>query len=233
MNLNRYPDLQGVFDETAQFLTSEIGRLSSGKNPVNLAVCGGRSVAEIFRRLVANPQVSFEKVHVFMADERVVPRESPDWNGALIEEHLIGPMVAAGRMAQTQWHPFEGRANLADFGASSYSNELKFLGAAVDLLLLSAGEDGHIASLFPGQTHGGPSGDLYLPVAHSPKPPPHRISLSAQAISRARGAALLFTGEGKRQALETFITGLGGESTCPARYVLKVGPHQVFTDLQP
>lgn len=233
MNLKRYPELQTVFDEAALFLANEIGRLSAGKSPVYFAVCGGRSVAEIFRRLVAKPEISFAKVHVFMADERVVPRESPDWNGAIIEEYLIGPLVAAGRMAQTQWHPFEGRPNLADFGAAAYSSELKALGGSIDLLLLSAGEDGHIASLFPGQTHGGASGDLYLPVAHSPKPPSHRISLSAQAVARARGAALLFTGEGKRQALETFITGSGGESACPARYVLKVGPHQVFTDLNP
>jgi len=47
------------------------------------------------------------------------------------------------------------------------------------------GEDGHVASLFPGKTEGTNPKEICCAVKNSPKPPPNRISLSYTAIAAA------------------------------------------------
>jgi 6-phosphogluconolactonase len=74
-----------------------------------------------------------------------------------------------------------------------------------DLVLLGIGEDGHTASLFPGQQH--PAGQLVHAVHNAPKPPPDRVSLGASALSEAREVLILATGTGKRAAIKAWRAG--------------------------
>jgi 6-phosphogluconolactonase len=72
----------------------------------------------------------------------------------------------------------------------------------LDLVFLGMGEDGHVASLFPGA----PAKvvqctDPFLVVENSPKPPPRRISLSYNALAAARQVWVLISGAGKEKAL--------------------------------
>ena len=62
------------------------------------------------------------------------------------------------------------------------------------------GEDGHTASLFPGN----PAIDNnhpVVPVYDSPKPPPQRVSLGLTTIQSARQRIVLVSGRGKHEAL--------------------------------
>ena len=75
---------------------------------------------------------------------------------------------------------------------------------ALDVLLLGMGEDGHVASLFPGHRQGGAR------VAHitaSPKPPPERITLTRSFLQTAGETVLLAAGESKRAALSRLLRG--------------------------
>jgi 6-phosphogluconolactonase len=77
-------------------------------------------------------------------------------------------------------------------------------------VLLGLGEDGHTASLFPGHDWGrhGDSPDV-LAVADAPKPPPARVSLSANRLSNARQVLFLVEGAGKRDAIAAWKRGDG------------------------
>ena len=61
------------------------------------------------------------------------------------------------------------------------------------------GEDGHIASLFPGSPQLQAT-RWVVPVVNSPKPPPQRITLTLSVL-RSTLAILVALGAGKRQAL--------------------------------
>jgi len=74
----------------------------------------------------------------------------------------------------------------------------------LDVLLLGLGEDGHVASLFPGRSAGNGR------VAHirsSPKPPLERITLTRAFLATARCAVCLAAGEAKRDAAYRLASG--------------------------
>jgi 6-phosphogluconolactonase len=114
----------------------------------------------------------------------------------------------------------------ANAGARRYAAALKEVGD-FDLVLLGLGEDGHTASLFPGQALGDtPGAPDVLAVRDAPKPPAERISLSATRLSRARQVFFLVAGENKRAAVADWQ---GGESI-PASRIRPASGVDVFLD---
>ncbi len=95
----------------------------------------------------------------------------------------------------------------------------------LDLVLLGLGEDGHVASLFPGQPFRAPDGAAAFAVLDSPKPPPCRITLALPVLAGAAAAILVAAGEGKRAALARLAQG------DPALPASALGSLTVFTDL--
>ena len=76
-----------------------------------------------------------------------------------------------------------------------------------DLVLLGMGEDGHTASLFPGNP-ATEQEEIVLPVFNAPKPPAERVSLGMGTLNTAREKIFLVAGPGKRAALERIARGI-------------------------
>jgi 6-phosphogluconolactonase len=79
---------------------------------------------------------------------------------------------------------------------------------AFDVLMLGVGEDGHVASLFPGMPA------LFderavVGVHGSPKPPPTRLSLTFPSIASAHEVWLITAGVGKAAAVNLAVSGAG------------------------
>ena len=66
-----------------------------------------------------------------------------------------------------------------------------------DVVLLSMGEDGHIASLFPNHIY--PEGQMVVVEKNSPKQPKERISLSYSRLNRTYYVFKLIIGESKQK----------------------------------
>ena len=116
-------------------------------------------------------------------------------------------------MAETAWlassaiPPSQRCAIPAELGAfaaaQQYQVRLAHLGE-FDLALLGMGEDGHTASLFPGQEWDGAD---VIAVTDAPKPPTERVSLSARRLSRSRRVWFIVTGAEKRPAIARWKKG--------------------------
>jgi len=99
----------------------------------------------------------------------------------------------------------------------------------LDLIVLGMGEDGHVASLFPGAPEEVVRcKSVYLPVV-APKPPPRRITISFATIAAARQVWVLASGEGKEHALGESLSVNG--KTPLARVVQERARTVIFTDI--
>jgi 6-phosphogluconolactonase len=76
----------------------------------------------------------------------------------------------------------------------------------LDIVVLGMGEDGHTASLFPGNAALQDPHSV-VPVFAAPKPPPERVSLGVSALRAASQRIALVTGAGKREALRQIKAG--------------------------
>jgi len=159
-----------------------------------IALTGGRTPVEALRRLGRQP-VAWDRVDIFLADERCVPYDHDDSNARVVDEAL-------GKRGYTL-HGLPETGSPGD-RARAYAHELD--GRPLALVLISLGEDAHTASLFPG--HGGldANGET-VAILDSPKPPPERVSLTLPRIATAERIVLLVTGSGKAEALRRTLAG--------------------------
>ena len=103
---------------------------------------------------------------------------------------------------------------------------------SLDLIFLGMGEDGHVASLFPGEPEAARANPaVFRAITNSPKPPPNRVTLGYAAIAAAKQVWVLASGKGKETALAESLSPTG---QTPLASVLQFRPHsKVFTDIRP
>lgn len=166
------------------------------------AVSGGRTPARLFKALAA-AALPWERAVFFMADERLVPRSDPRSNFGAAHKALFSRIrIPAGNL-----RPVKTGAG----AAAAYQKELiKETGPAgsLDLVFLGLGADGHTASLFPGSPALGRTRALVLGVkAPSGVKPARRLTLTLNALNRARALVLLAAGPEKKEVFEAAARG--------------------------
>lgn len=179
-----------AFVETAREAVEERGRFV-------VALAGGETPKELYR-VLANEHADdlpWQHVHWFWSDERFVGPDDPESNVGMARE-CLGPLALPERC----WHPPDTSLPSPEETAERYERELPpFL--PMDVVLLGLGEDGHIASLFPGSPALEEKERLVVAVRDAPKPPPLRITMTLPAIHRSRAVHFLVSGSRKRDAL--------------------------------
>jgi len=214
---------QELITKAAELIRDHIHSLLVEQERVVLAVPGGRNVAEIFR-LLADFDIAWSRLDVFMLDERLVPLDHPESNFRQVLE------ILGGVLAEDQLHPFRFVPGEQQAGLAAYNDAFAAVGGKIDIVLASSGEDGHIASLFPNHPSIGELGQNFVLVKGAPKPPPERISASAQCIARAGVGLILFFGGEKRNALKSFLDPGATQDQCPAKIIAALPTHYVLTD---
>jgi 6-phosphogluconolactonase len=234
-NLHSFPSAEALAEAVASRWLDAIAAASQQGVPHRVALSGGRIATKFFAAAVAQCRargLSWDGVNFFWADERCLPPTDPESNFRTANELLFSPLDISAR----QIHRLKGEGDPAT-AAREASVELLRLAPAnaegqpvLDLVLLGLGEDGHVASLFPGA--GAEVWDCQTPflVIHdSPKPPPVRISLSYAAMVAAKRIWVLASGAGKEKALQDSLQ--PGLATSLGRVLKLRADTQIFTDL--
>jgi 6-phosphogluconolactonase len=195
-----------------------------------VALSGGR-VPKLLYNAVAKQaaEESFNNVHFFWGDERMVPPTDEDSNFKL----AAMPLLLALKIPDAQVHRIltERGEKIAVQQAEAEICRIASLNDCgqpiLDLVFLGMGEDGHVASLFPGDTEALESKAVYRAVT-GPKAPPRRITLGFPALAAAREVWVLVSGQGKAEAMRASLLEAG---TTPLAKVLQSRTHtEIFTD---
>lgn len=200
-----------------------------------VALSGGRIARTFFsavRKLSLARKLSFAHVQFFWADERCVPPDNPESNFRTARELLFAPL----KIADDQIHRIRGEES-PEFAAIEAEAEicrivpLNHDGQPVlDLIFLGMGEDGHVASLFPGEPESAMASKAVYRSVTATKPPPRRITLGYAAITAAQRVWVLASGSGKEGALRQSL-GPSGETPL-ARVIKSRQQTRIYTDIQ-
>ena len=171
-----------------------------------VAVSGGTTPVAMLQAF-ARRDLPWQSVFMAQVDERCVPRDDPRRNLAALEQALVtdGPLARTNLLA-VPVSPDESAAEIA----RRYGRELRDLAngpLTFDIVQLGLGDDGHTASLVPG--------DPVLAVLDADVASTQayrgteRVTLTRPAIDRARERLWLVTGSSKAAALAALVAGAG------------------------
>jgi 6-phosphogluconolactonase len=194
-----FADANALVTELSAALCAEAASAIAARGVFHLVLAGGTTPLALYRAL-ASQQAGDARWHVWYGDERCLPADHPERNSVAIESVWL----AASRIPPENRRPIP--AELGPRAAADLYGAWLASVADFDLVLLGMGEDGHTASLFPGQDWNGAD---VLAVHGAPKPPPERVSLSAARLGRSQRVWFVITGAGKREAL---VRWKGGEA---------------------
>jgi len=224
------PD-SAVLDKIAvQLFVDTTKKLLEKKHFVVWALPGGRSVSAVFNKLSSISDIDWKRVHFFMVDERLVPIDDRESNYRLLKETLLDKLLEKDLITHNNIHPFIFRPGEKDPGTISYRAELEKFGGSYDLVLLSSGEDGHIAGLYPAHHSIEDDAPFFLTMDDSPKPPVDRMTGSRSLIQRSGSSILLFYGNAKRDALDLFKNNNISYIDCPAKITYQIKHGYALTD---
>lgn len=196
-----------------ELLADAMTRVVKYSKRCRLALPGGTAPVPVLQWLAEHlPPALVEALVVTWVDERHLPLpaewlEGGDWRALPAESNLrlawehwfsrlpakpeLVPMARPGALMEAAWqHAKEFAARLG----------------GLDVVLLGAGPDGHIASLFPEDPALHATG-VCVGVPEAPKPPPERLTLTMSVLEEVEHAVLVATGAAKASILRQALTG--------------------------
>jgi len=197
------PDPEAVAIRAAERIAQVAVEAVTVRGRCALAFSGGTTPWAAFRAL-AGEDVPWDRVHLFQVDERVAPFVDSSRNYSRLREALIDRIA----IPSANVHPMPVEDEDLDAGARRYEAILRRVAGSppvLDLVQLGLGEDGHTASLFPGDAALQViDADVAVGDLHEGR---RRMTLTFPAIDRARCILWLVTGAGKTVALERLRAG--------------------------
>lgn len=197
-NWVEFDNAQDIATAAADTIQESARFAIESKGEFKLVLAGGSSPVNCYR-ILAERELDWDKWTLFFGDERCLGVEDAERNHQIV--------AATGLLEKVNRH-FIIPAELGSIkGAELYQQQIN-TSIPFDMVLLGMGEDGHTASLFPGDNwqHASP-GLLTIAVHNAPKAPAERISLSVEALQNCKQMLVLINGAAKREAIRQWQDG--------------------------
>ena len=206
-DIHLFPDADALTLGAAEFVTDEAQRSIEMMGRFTIALSGGSTPRSLYETL-ATPafakRIDWDKWHLFWGDERAVHPYHADSNYRMTKlallDHVEIPRENVHRVEAEHLPPVAARVYAGTirehFGAKA---------PVFDLILLGMGEDGHTASLFPGDASVHEHTKL-VTTSRLTGDDPARVTFTLPLINAARRVMFMITGENKadmvRRAIE-------------------------------
>jgi 6-phosphogluconolactonase len=205
---------------------------TAAEGRLRVALSGGSTPTALYALLASDKfrsRFPWQRVLWYWGDERFVPYDDPESNYRMARE----AMLAKAPVPSENIHPIPTDGDPEE-AARRYERTLKQAYGSptldptrpfFDITLLGLGEDGHTASLLPGDKLLDERARWVAAVLHGR--PEIRITLTYPLLESSRHVAFLVAGEGKAAALRRVQA---GDSRLPATRVHPVGELIWFVD---
>jgi 6-phosphogluconolactonase len=196
--VNIYRGIHEIAQELCGFLSDK----SRQKN-FSVALPGGNTPKAIFELLTVNckEKINWNNLQFYWGDERCVGPEHDESNYRMANESLFKPL----NIPASSIHRIHGEDDPV-FEADRYTAEIlknvrnKDGFASFNLIILGMGDDGHTASIFPGQDKIIKSSRV-CEVAVHPDTGQKRVTLTLDTINHADQVIFLITGKKKSRII--------------------------------
>jgi 6-phosphogluconolactonase len=197
----------------ARLIQDRINVICCEQGRCNVMLTGGRNAARLYMawaRLQSFQRLN--RVSFYFGDERCVSPDHPESNYGMVMRTLFQRGVPEGCSV------FRIEADDPDREAAvmRYGNALP---KTINVMLLGVGEDGHIASIFPGSAALHEAGQRVLFIT-GPKPPYERFTVTYQVITQATSVFVLAAGAEKAAVLSRALQNPEDVDALPVRLVL-------------
>ncbi len=231
MNITVFDDLDQLYQKAAETFAELAEKAIQQKGQFSVALSGGSSPKAIFRLLATEEykeKIDWRKISFFWVDERWVPLNDDKSNAKMTFETLLDKVpVDRGRV----FPMYKDNISPEDF-AKEYEEQIRnVLGdeGIFDFILLGMGDDGHTASLFPGEEilH---EKEKWVDSYYLKPQEMFRITLTAPVINKAENILAVAFGENKRHALNEILNGAYNPELYPMQLIEKKENFRFFTD---
>ena len=214
--IERVSDKKELAQKASTFVASEIKMVLDQKERFQLALSGGSTPSDTYK-LLGCEQLQWNRVDIFLGDERWVDIQDPASNAGMINRTLLSSNIAI----DSKFYPVPTvQFSNARQSAVAYSHLLEKVcngkPPEFDLILLGLGDDGHTASLFP-WSKSLMNKDSWVTDANANGH--DRISFTSSVLSSAKKVIFLVNGSSKQIALQRLLDTTESSDRTPARLV--------------
>lgn len=211
-----------LFTAAAQDAIAKRGKFTA-------VLTGGSSPAGIYKLLASDTyknKIDWSKVYIFWGDERWVPLNDDLSNAKMSYAALLSHVPIP---SENIFEMYKDGVTPEDYAVTYEQSIRKILGeeGKFDFIFLGMGDDGHTASLFPGEAVLNEQNkwvDAYFLAPQNM----HRITLTAPLINKAEKIIVVTFGEKKAHALKEVTKGEYNPSLYPTQLIKPVSGELVF-----
>ena len=210
----------------SDYISERIKITLNTKDRFQFCVCGGSTPKSVYSFL-SEKELNWEKVDVFLGDERCVNPYSDESNTLMINNSLLNNFGSKADF----YNIFSDEKINEDISKQLLLEELKKKCEGnppiFDFTLLGLGDDGHTASLFPNKNN---NTDEFVITSFGKGL--NRLSLTPKVLSASRKIAFIVSGATKQIALKRLINNSESTDRTPAKLIESKTKILVFTDLE-
>jgi 6-phosphogluconolactonase len=220
------PDTASLTRAAADFIAGIARDAIATNGRFTIALSGGDTPRPVYTLLASDEfsgQIEWPRVHVFWGDERCVPPNDAESNYRMAKEALLDrvPLLPAnihrmhGEDDPKQAAAAYGRTLCTFFGGDPAGGPPP---AGFDLVVLGMGDNGHTASLFPGEAAAREQ-QRWVMAENVEALSEWRITLTPVIINAAANVAFLVSGHAKAARLQQVLESRPQPDVLPAQAI--------------
>lgn len=224
-----YNTIEIINSKAADIFVASAQKAILEKGHFTAVLTGGSSPAGIYRLLASDEyknKIDWNNVFIFWGDERWVPLEDDLSNAKMSYNTLLSHVP----IPESNVFPMYKEGVSPEDYAVTYEQSIRsILGedGKFDLILLGLGDDGHTASLFPGEAVLEEQ-TKWVAAYRLESQNMHRITLTAPLINRAEKIIVVAFGEKKAPALKEVLYGDYNPTTYPMQLIKPISGELLF-----